>query len=339
MTYILDHNSFICRNFEDEKISELNNISVRIGKLSLDRDSDFFPSRSDQKVMRDDVKMSIVTAQELLNKYNFSQKILSNIPLFVSNGSFFGNFEKHLSRVLKVFKDASLDGSRIEIYKKIYRASPPLLAIETLTNSNMSFIAQYTGLKGNNATFGNTSISTYYALKQGLNEIKNGGNYCWVSSSNGANIYSHIMNRSTSEVELTGFENTGGGHIILSRENNSDKKAMCRISKMTNSKKVPNLYDKTIKRTWIELLKSSKSELIIFSGAIDHGVNNKDEQYLKALNIPTISIFEKYGYLGVSNLIFGIIEGLKHIKNGIKSIDVIDRDVYGRESLITIELC
>lgn len=339
MTYILDHNSFVCGNFEDEKISELNNISVKIGKLSLDRDSDFFPSRSDQKVMRDDVKMSIVTAQELLNKYNFSQKILSNIPLFVSNGSFFGNFEKHLSRVLKVFKDASLDGSRIEIYKKIYRASPPLLAIETLTNSNMSFIAQYTGLKGNNATFGNTSISTYYALKQGLNEIKNRGNYCWVSSSNGANIYSHIMNRSTSEVELTGFENTGGGHIILSRKNNSDKKAMCRISKMTNSKKVPNLYDKTIKRTWIELLKSSKSELIVFSGAIDHGVNDKDKQYLKALNIPTISIFEKYGYLGVSNLIFGIIEGLKHIKNGIKSIDVIDRDVYGRESLITIELC
>ena len=40
------------------------------------------------------------------------------------------------------------------------------------------------------------------------------------------------------------------------------------------------------------------------------------------------------------NPIFGIIEGLKHIKKcSIKSIDVIDRDVYGRESLITIELC
>ena len=339
MTYILDHSSFVCDSFEDEKISELNNISVKIGKLSLDLNSEFFPSRSDQKVMRDDVKMSIVTAQELLNKYNFSENTISSMPLFVSNGSFFGNFEKHLSRVLKVFKDASLEGSRIEIYKKIYRASPPLLAIETLTNSNMSFIAQYTGLKGNNATFGNTSISTYYALKQGLNEIKNGENYCFVSASNGANIYSHIMNRSTSEVELTGFENTGGGHIILSRTNHNDKKVLCKITKMTNTKKVPNLYDKTIKRTWIELLKSSKSELIIFSGAIDQGVNYKDEQYLKALKIPTISIFEKYGYLGVSNLIFGIIEGIKHIKNGMKSIDIIDRDVYGRESLITIELC
>lgn len=339
MTYILDHSSFVCNNFEDEKISELNNISVKIGKISLNHESEFFPSRSDQKVMRDDVKMSIVTAQELLNKYNFSQKTLSNMPLFVSNGSFFGNFEKHLSRVLKVFKDASLEGSRIEIYKKIYRASPPLLAIETLTNSNMSFIAQYTGLKGNNATFGNTSISTYYALNQGLNEIKNGENYCMVSASNGANIYSHIMNRSTSEVELTGFENTGGGHIILSRKKHNDKKVLCKITKMTNIKKVPNLYDKTIKRTWIELLKSSKSELIIFSGAIDQGVNHKDGQYLKALNIPTISIFKKYGFLGVSNLIFGIIEGIKNIKNGVKSIDVIDRDVYGRESLIRLELC
>ena len=339
MTYILDHSSFVCDNFEDEKISELNNISVKIGKLSLDHNSEFFPSRSDQKVMRDDVKMSIVTAQELLKRYSFSEKTISNMPLFVSNGSFFGNFEKHLSRVLNVFKEATLEGSRIEVYKKIYRASPPLLAIETLTNSNMSFIAQYAGLKGNNATFGNTSISTYYALKQGVNEIKNGENYCWVSSSNGANIYSHIMNRSTSEVELSGIENSGGGHIILSKKRHKDNKVLCKITKMTNTKKVPTLHDQTIKRTWDELLKSSKSELIIFSGAIDQGLNYKDEQYLKTLNIPTISIFEKYGFLGVSNLIFGIIEGIKHIKNGVKSIDVIDRDVYGRESLITIELC
>ena len=339
MTYILDHNSFVSDVFIDEKISELNNISVKIGKLILDKESDYFPSRSDQKVMRDDVKMSIVTAQELLKKYSFSEKTISNMPLFVSNGSFFGNFEKHLSRVLNVFKEATLEGSRMEVYKKIYRASPPLLAIETLTNSNMSFIAQYTGLKGNNATFGNTSISTYYALKQGVNEIKNGEKYCWVSSSNGANIYSHIMNRSTSEVELSGIENTGGGHIILSKKRHEDNKVLCEITKMINIKKVPKLHDQTINRTWTELLKNSKSELIIFSGAIDRGVNYKDEQHLKALKIPTISIFEKYGYLGVSNIIFGIIEGIKHIKNGIKSIDIIDRDVYGRESLIRIELC
>ena len=87
-----------------KKISEINNISVKIGKLSLDRDSDFFPSRSDQKVMRDDVKMSIVTAQELLNKYNFSQKILSNIPLFVSNGSFLGILRNIYQEFLKYLK-------------------------------------------------------------------------------------------------------------------------------------------------------------------------------------------------------------------------------------------
>ena len=43
----------MCDNFEDEKISDLNNISVKIGKLSLDHESEFFPTRSDQKVMRD----------------------------------------------------------------------------------------------------------------------------------------------------------------------------------------------------------------------------------------------------------------------------------------------
>ena len=60
---------------------------------------------------------------------------------------------------------------------------------------------------------------------------------------------------------------------------------------------------------------------------------------MKTLNIPSLSIFGKYGFLGVSNLTFGIIQGIKHIENGFKIIDVLDRDIYGRESLIRIESC
>jgi 3-oxoacyl-(acyl-carrier-protein) synthase len=200
VTYILGHTSFTSSNFEIKRISKLKDISVEIGKLNLEKERDYFPTRSDQKVMRDDIKMSIVTAQEILNKYGFSNETISRMPLFIANGSFLGNFEKHLSRVLNVFKDVYEGSSRKEIYKKIYRVSPPLLALETLTNSNMSFIAQYTGLKGNNATFGNTSISTYYALRQGINEINKGEEYTLVSSSNDASIYYHLMNRTVSEI-------------------------------------------------------------------------------------------------------------------------------------------
>ena len=85
------------------------------------------------------------------------------------------------------------------------------------------------------------------------------------------------------------------------------------------------------------ITQSSKSELIIF-GSYWPWSEWQRQAVFKSYKYSTISIFSKYGYLGVSNLIFGIIR-LKHIKNGIKSIDVIDRDVYGRESLITIELC
>ena len=339
MTYILGHNSFESSDFEIKKISKLNGISVEIGKLNLEKESDYFPTRSDQKVMRDDVKMSIVTAQELLNKYGFSNKTISRMPLFIANGSFLGNFEKHLSRVLSVFKDVYEEGSRTEIYKKIYRVSPPLLALETLTNSNMSFIAQYTGLKGNNATFGNTSISTYYALKEGINEINKGEEYSLVSSSNDASIYSHLMNRTVSEINSSGKESSAGGHLILSKKNKNDFKVLCKISRMSSSKKVPKLYEQTIKRTWIDLIKDSKPEMLIFSGALDNEINSIDQEYLKTLNIPTFSIFFFYGFLGVSNLIFGVIQAIKHIENGFQIIDVLDRDIYGRESLVRIESC
>ena len=68
MTYIFGHTSFASSNFEIKKISKLNDISVEIGKLNLAKESEYFPIRSDQKIMRDDVKMSIVTAQEILFK-------------------------------------------------------------------------------------------------------------------------------------------------------------------------------------------------------------------------------------------------------------------------------
>ena len=57
-------------------------------------------------------------------------------------------------------------------------------------------------------------------------------------------------------------------------------------------KKVLIFIIKPLKEHGWNYSKSSKSELIIFSGAIDHGVNDKDKQYLKVYNIPTISIFE-----------------------------------------------
>ena len=341
MTYILGHTSFTSSNFEIKKISKLYDISVEIGKLNLAKETDYFPIRSDQKVMRDDVKMSIVTAQEILNKYGFSNETISKMSLFITNGSFLGNFEKHLSRVLNVFKDVYEGSSRKEIYKKIYRVSPPLLALETLTNSNMSFIAQYTGLKGNNATFGNTSISTYYALKQGINEINKGEEYTLVSSSNDASIYSHLMNRTIGEINSIGKESSAGGHIILSKKQKKDCKVSCKITRMSNIKKVPKLYDQTqtIKRTWIELIQDYRSEIVIFSGALDNETNYQDQEYFKTLNIPSFSIFAEYGFLGVSNLTFGIIQGIKHIENGFKIIDVLDRDIYGRESLIRLESC
>ena len=75
-----------------------------------------------------------------------------------------------ISNEIKKFTKETTDEEKV---KKIYRASPPLVALETLTNSTMSFIAQYAGFKNENTTFGNTSISAYYAIKQALNALKN----------------------------------------------------------------------------------------------------------------------------------------------------------------------
>ena len=74
-------------------------------------------------------------------------------------------------------------------------------------------------------------------------------------------------------------------------------------------------------------------------GAIDDETFEKDFSYLTKIHSNISSLYTKYGNLGASSIPLGIIEGIKHIQGGSDVIDIIDRDLYGRESLIRIERC
>jgi hypothetical protein len=43
--------------------------------------------------------------------------------------------------------------------------------------------------------------------------------------------------------------------------------------------------------------------------------------------------------MGPSNIFFGIIKAIEFIQEGSAIIDIVDRDVFGRESIIRVEKC
>ena len=81
------------------------------------------------------------------------------------------------------------------------------------------------------------------------------------------------------------------------------------------------------------------ADAIICSGAYSEKENQLDIDYCKKYNSNVYSHFSSYGNLGPSNVFFGIIKALEFIQKGSNIIDVIDRDVFGRESIIRVEKC
>lgn len=202
----------------------------------------------------------------------------------------------------------------------------------------MSFIAQYTGIKGNNATFGNTSISSVYALQEASIALQTAPMVI-VNSSNCAGDYSYLTNSSVLGYDEEWKESTGVACLLLGSQQNDDRTSLARITLVKNSFNIPNLESKGIERAWSELIPNTDANAIICSGAYSEKENQLDIDYCKKHNSNVYSHFSIYGNLGPSNVFFGIIKALEFIKKGSNIIDVIDRDVFGRESIIRVEKC
>ena len=82
-----------------------------------------------------------------------------------------------------------------------------------------------------------------------------------------------------------------------------------------------------------------ESDLIICSGAFTPRENVKDLEYCQSFGVESHSLFESYGNLGAASSLLGIIEGVEKFKTATATVHVVDRDIYGRESIIKIKKC
>lgn len=338
--YVSAYNACLPSDFLLEEVSKLKKTAFIHGSLHLDRDSEFFPGRSDEKIMRSDVKMAIVAMRSMLSEMALSTDTIEKSSLFVANGAFIEDTRKYLDRTLEVYKSSPKDIPLDKRLKDFYRVSPPLLALETLTNLTMSFIAQYIGLRGNNTTYGNTSISAFYCLQDAMFDLKNDKcENAFVCASNCSGNYSFLMNSTISENGINWKESAGVGCLALKYARNPPENARCKITHMNLVKKAPSLTTQLVEHNWKSILPEEESDLIIFSGAFTDDQYAKDLKYIESIHSNSYSLFLEYGNLGPANILLGIIHGIQTFETGNKVIDIVDRDIYGRESHVRIEAC
>ena len=337
-TYVTKYVASYPSEFRKVIGSEIYGTEFTYGMIRPRRDSEFYPSRSDEKIMRSDVKEAVVLINELLSQSTF--KNTEHTPLLIANGAFIEDSNKYLQRVMKVYETFTDKLEDKEKFHRIYRACPPLIALETLTNSTMSYVAQYSGLKYLNSTFGNTSQSFSLVLKEALNALKrNEVHRVIVGATNCSGNYSFLMNSSVVGYSPGWRESAGVGLLEVVRSDSIPDGALCEIEDVRLGLKVPSLKEQIIERNWNQILNIGESDLIICSGAFTPRENVKDLEYCQSFVAESYSLFESYGNLGAASSLLGIIEGVEKLKTATATVHVVDRDIYGRESIIKIKKC
>jgi hypothetical protein len=335
--YIQSYQQLLSSRFERKQVSEMYDTVFTCGKLDPDINSPYYPARSDLKIMRVDTIAAILLIKKILAELNLSEDEKKSVALFVANSTFVDQPERYMQRIPEIYTKRAEELTQEQRVKEIIQRVPPLLALETLTNSTMSYIAQYTGLKGENATFGNSSIGSFYALQSCIQVIEKNKNirgiFCGTDCSD---IYSYLSNSFLNDETQNWKESAGVSVLILS--SNSDN-AQAKITYTKHDNRIPDLFDKTIQRNWGQLIHNNPAETAIFSGAFTESTYQKDLEYLKGFYTNHFSYYPEFGNMGCSNIGSGIIKAIELLKSGIKSVDVLDRDIYGRESVIRVEQC
>lgn len=333
--YVLGYHQILPTKFELTRVSELEDLSFYSGQLELDRADKYYPDRSDEKIMRQDVIASVIAVNTLLEKCKIGKE-REDFSLFVASGVFIEKIEQHVRHITKVYEELTESSTTKETMQKLYRGSPPLLALQTLTNSAMSFISQYAGIKGNNATFGTNSIAGFHAIEEGANDVFFNKRSAVVSASNVAATHSYLMNSTLTDSRKNWKESAAAACLLLGN-NSVSQKSLCKISHL---KTVPNseqLKNGNIERSWKTLIPEGKPDALIFSGTYTDSVFEKDKIYCEKICKETFSNFNEFGNLGPVNSLVSIIDGIELIQNGYTKIDILDRDIYGNETLIRIE--
>jgi len=280
----------------------------------------------------------------LIEKENIAAELLAEIPLYISSGVFVEKQEGDLDWLTKAFTIIVESKTTEEKNRKLNQLLPPLLALRTLTNSAESFVAQSTGLAGNNTTFGNTSQSAYAALKEGCRAIQTGeSEMAVVGGTNRGGVSSFFLHKSFSPDKTSDWkECTAVSFLILESEKSlavKNKTPLCEISNLESSTHIPGIFE-TNKKSVEEVFSKNNvnAELCVLGGAFREKEYLRDKTEAENKWKEVFSLFPLFGNLGSAGLFMNIAAALFHFNEKNKSqADCIDKDVYNRFSKVTLQ--
>lgn len=306
--------------------------------LEFDEDKEKMPSRKAQKLMRKDSVAAFMSAKEIVDRQELTTTEKENLVFFVINGNCLDQVQEEIALVAGAY----LENTENEASKRntsLQTIMPPLFALKVLTNGTQSVIAQELEIKGNNTTFGNTSHAFFDALKTYEELLNTSLNRALISCSTGAGLYTLFNHLNSFESEKP-ILSLCGSSLLVGPEKVG---AFAKISELDNKKEPPKMSGaiEISDFSWVSL--QNRANTVLYCGVPSTEFNQKKVEQLTKANIwnRVINLSRVYGSLGASSINIGIISALEIFKKEphCQSVDIINTDPYGRESLIKVERC
>ncbi len=297
-----------------------NNLLGYYANPQISPENPFYPKPQDIKILRTDVLAAVIAAQSLVNKVHLERQQLLNANLWMTTGFFDENIIDENSKLIRYLSKAYQIQDKKQRIRKIYRAIPPLLGLNTLTNLTESYVAQYIGAKGSGTQLGNTSASGYYAVGKALAQIKSEATeIAIVGGSNVASISCLLTANSKSNTpkSITGA-------ILILLEKKRRRTTYAKIDKLITC--FPESFDNLYRCGF----RQASDVLVVYN---PFGYDYEQTKWRRKFQLDKI-----FGYVPGISAFLSILYAISIMEiEGLRSVDCLDFDYFGRMSFLTIK--
>ncbi|RZW18414.1 MAG: hypothetical protein EX260_08935 [Desulfobulbaceae bacterium] len=293
-----------------------------------------YPSKKDAKAMRNEIVASVVALKRLVKRLRLNPDDLRNTPLYIATSIPAHSLEEEIGRLLK-----SVDIPRVwedqEVRNRLlFSMTNPLTGLKVLSNANSCFASENCGARGNNATFGDTSVAGFQALEEAWFDISEGrSTYAIVGVGASCGRASQLSLRGLAGPAKLQKETEAAVFLVLGNKMGMETigvHAPIRIKHLEQMPSIPDILEQADEHSCFE----SEDDSDTFN------VYSDPLGYFPETGADQLNLSYDIGNLGAASLLCSIALAQDHLATRKYAAAVCrDKDVYGRETRVDLEVC
>jgi hypothetical protein len=307
-------------------------------RATYDPSDPHLPGPRESKFLRLDVAAALLCASRLLRARPLTESVALDTALFLATGlSQDPTLDEQIRRLCEAYVANGNARSAAQRNGDFFRMLPPLMPLANLSNSAACFIAQKLGIRGDNAVFGVTSHAGHAAFRAAFRHVASGrGDQAVVGGANAVGIASALAFAALGEGTL--HEAAGAAMMLLESRRSLERDGcspLCRVSEVVAqpvfAAPPPRPFSAFLRRPGLSRYR------VLHGGSAFRSQHAEATEVLAQAGCNADSWFDSMGSLGAASVPCNVATGALIARDQLHPLLCLNRDEYGRESMIRLE--